>query len=631
MPGESVFFSRVSGADLVQRSADLIWIYIMTKSKTHRAIWLSVLASILLHIAGLYMARGIWLDELETESFRARLANIAPLFKPRRLNTVQKPLLETPVEFELEYIAADREAVELDERELPMQIVVEEVEVEDAPAALREVASGAKEDDPFLERVKMLSPSELGLADSLGIPSMDLLRIVDMARANKDHAAVIVDRSSRRDLMGYVNFTQLRVYGAGSGRGQLDALTRYLRDNTLILANVREKTYRNFLSENLLKDPIHFLLQGGGLIAYRDDVLTLFSPEEMAMLERYMREGGFLFIEGDNRYLREMRTHLQTMLGQDAVLRPVPVTHPLYYAFYEFGGGFPGEDKTSQTEVGDNPRWYYPTRAVDEQIAAQRPTAFNQAIEDEMQAEQPPPLGIWGVELDGQLVAVLSDMGLMNVGASIFNVEDSGEESVLLALRASTNIIAYALTRDGGRTPQLPPAAWMNRRPVVGVESPSDSPESVTKRDEIDEETFMDLDASLALVQAPLGEQIDRDLQLRIDGRYTLELLKTGYNGVLLHNLPPGDHWIELSYGGEVQQLDFSLRGGKVLTLNFALNRFAFMSQLRLEQQDEQVGLARWQQAFSDLQLEEIYLAEDREWLEGIGSAQEVESIGAGP
>ena len=68
-----------------------------------------------------------------------------------------------------------------------------------------------------------------------------------------------------------------------------------------------------------------------------------------------------------------------------------------------------------------------------------------------------------------------------------------------------------------------------------------------------------------------------------------------------------------------------------MLTLNFALNRFAFMSQLRLEQHDEQVGLARWREAFSDLQLEEIYLVEDREWLEGIGSAQEVESTDAGP
>ena len=107
MSSESVSFSRISVADVVQRSVDLVWVYMMTKSKTHRAIWLSVLASVLLHIAGLYMARGIWLDELETESFRARLANIAPLFKPRRLNTAQKPLVEPPIEFELEYIAAD--------------------------------------------------------------------------------------------------------------------------------------------------------------------------------------------------------------------------------------------------------------------------------------------------------------------------------------------------------------------------------------------------------------------------------------------------------------------------------------------------------------------------------------------
>jgi hypothetical protein len=54
------------------------------------------------------------------------------------------------------------------------------------------------------------------------------------------------------------------------------------------------------------------------------------------------------------------------------------------------------------------------------------------------------------------------------------------------------------------------------------------------------------------------------------------------------------------------------------------------MSQLRLEQQDEQVALVRWLQAFSDLDIEEIYLAEDREWLEGAGAAQRVESTGAG-
>lgn len=588
----------------------------MTREKTHRAIWLSILASILLHVVGLYMARDMWLDELETEAFRARLANLAPLFKPRRLNTAQKPLPEPPVEFELEYIAADREAVELSERELPMELRPQEVEVPEAPVALRELASGAKEDDPILERVKMLSPSELGPLDSLGLPSMDLLRIVDMARANKDHAAVIVDPSSRRDLTGYVNFTQLRVYGAGSGRGQLDALTRYLRDNTRILASVREKTYDYFLSENLLRDPIHFLFQGGGMIPYRDDTLTFFSPEEKAMMERYLREGGFLFIEGSNRYLREMRSHLRSMLGTDAVLRPIPISHPIYHAFYEFGGGFPGEDKARLVEVGDNPSWYYPTQQRDEPVAAEQATAFNQAVEEEVQTEQPPRLGLWGVEMDGQLVAVLSDMGLHTNWALSFNMDGGGSEPVLYSLMAGTNIIAYALTRSGGRTPQLPPPAWMTRRPVAKVSNALDDPERFVERSVEDVEIFSTLDASLALVQAPLGERIDQDLQLRLDGRYALELLKTGYNGVLLHNLPAGEHWIELTYGGQTQQLDFSLEGGSVLTLNFALNRFAFISQLRLEAQDEQVGLGQWQQAFSDLIVEEIYLADDREWLE---------------
>ena len=129
----------------------------------------------------------------------------------------------------------------------------------------------------------MISPSSLGLADSMGEASMDLLRLEDMARANKDHAAIIPSRATRRDLSGYVNFTQLRVYGAGSGRGALDALSRYLRDHTDLLAQVRDKTYELFLSEQLLKDPIHFLFEDT-LSAYDPNILTKFSADEKALL-----------------------------------------------------------------------------------------------------------------------------------------------------------------------------------------------------------------------------------------------------------------------------------------------------------------------------------------------------------
>jgi len=598
----------------------------MSKKKTtNKVIWGSLFVSLLLHLFGLYAVRDFWLDELETEAFRSRLANVPPLFKPRRLNTVKQQVDLPEVRVELEYIASEQQAIELSEQELRLQAEPEKIEDQAAPLALRQIASGAKEDAPILERVKMLSPSELGLADSIGIRSMDLLRIVDMARANKDHAAVIIDPSSRRDLMGYVNFTQLRVYGAGSGRSVLDALTRYLRDNSRILAQVRDETYEYFLSENLLKDPMHFLLEGGGMTAYRDEVLTQFSREEKEMLGRYLREGGFLFIEGSNRYLREMRSHLRSILGAEATLRPVPLSHPLYHAFYDFGGGFPGEDKARVIEMEDNPTWYYPTQAYDEQPAADQVAFFNPNAADTGEGEQPPRQGIWGVEVEGQLVAILSDMGLHENWGLSFDAEAAGDEPVLYSLMAGANIVAYALTRDGGRTPQLPPPSWMQKRPVAKMQTELDEPERMVEREIVDGDIFSSLDASLAIVQAPLGSSIVEEIQLRLDGRYSLELLKTGFNGLLLHNLPAGDHWIELRYGGQEQQLDFNLIGGKVLTLNFALNRFAFMTQLRLGPQDEQVSIGQWNEVFSDLEIEEIFLAEDREWLEHLGALPESE------
>ena len=80
---------------------------------------------------------------------------------------------------------------------------------------------------------------------------------------------------------------------------------------------------------------------------------------------RYLREGGFLFIEGTSRrtsrYLHEMKDHLREILGSEARLAPVPTSHPIYHSFYEFSGGFPGEDKSRIEDVGDNRSWYYPT------------------------------------------------------------------------------------------------------------------------------------------------------------------------------------------------------------------------------------------------------------------------------
>ena len=575
----------------------------------HKTAYVCLLASLLLHLTALYLGEYLWRDELDAETFRVRLARIPPQFKPRRPSPLPRLDLEA-LNVEMEYLRAEQPAVALRDPNLEREATPPEVETPTAPLALREMDVGAKEDAPILEREEMLSPSSLGLADSMGIASMDLLRLADMARANKDHAAVIGSRATRRDLAGYVNFTQLRVYGAGSGRGALDALSRYLRDHTQLLARVRDETHEYFLSEQLLKDPVHFLFQDT-LSAYDENVLTMFSPEEKALLGRYLRGGGFLFIEGSNRYLREMIGHLRAILGAEARLSPIPTAHPIYHSFYEFSGGFPGEDKAQSQDVGDNRSWYYPTSNRGDLLALQEAQAAAFSGASTGGEGLPPPAGLWGVELAGEVVAVLSDLGLEENWLASFYTEEENTRPTTYALMAGTNILVYALTRKNGMTPQLPPPAWMpGQRPVVAPQ------EAELASD--DELSFDDLDAWLALVLAPIGSEITGDLTVRLDGRYSLELLKRGYQGLLFHNLPAGAHWVELSYGGQTQQLEVELKGGEVTTLTFALNRFAFVVRLRVQEQEGRADWQHWSAAFADLEVEEIFLAADRDWLEGV-------------
>ncbi|MCE2447696.1 MAG: DUF4159 domain-containing protein [Candidatus Latescibacteria bacterium] len=576
--------------------------------RRHRTAYICLLASLLLHLTALYLGDHLWRDELDAEAFRVRLARIPPQFKPPRPIPLP-PLDIEALKVEMEYLRTDQPAVSVRDPNLESEATPPEIESPTAPLALGEMAVGAKEDAPILEREKMISPSSLGLADSMGVAAMDLLRIEDMARANKDHAAIIPSRATRRDLSGYVNFTQLRVYGASSGRGTLDALSRYLRDHTHLLARVRDKTYEYFLSEQLLKDPIHFLFEDS-LSAYDPNILTKFSAEEKALLGRYLREGGFLFIEGTSRrtnhYLREMKDQLREILGPGARLAPIPTSHPIYHSFYEFGGGFPGEDKSRLEDAGDNPSWYYPVNNRYEVLALQEEQEATLFGASTLNTALPPPEGLWGVELDGELVAVISDLWLGNYWQASFNTEDEETPPATYALMAGTNILVYALTRKSGITPQLPPPAWMpGQRPVAMVQ---EAPLAIATA-AADELLFDDLDAWLALVLAPIGNEITEDIAVRLDGRYSLELLKRGYQGLLFHNLSAGAHWVELSYGGQTQQ--------EVTTLTFALNRFAFVVRLRVQEQEERADWQRWSAAFADLEVEEIYLAADREWLEG--------------
>ena len=584
------------------------------KSINRKPVWIGFLISLLLHLGiGFWMGE-LWQQEEEEEAFRARLAYFRTKLKPRRLETINTQKMPR-ISSQMEYL--DSEALPPELRESSLESLPPspaDIEAPDAPTTLEEFRIGAKASAPVLVQETRISPTQLGLADSVRHASMDLLRLQDMARANKEHALVVPDKTTRRDLSGYINFTRLQLYGAGSDTaGSLDALARYLRDNTLLLAQVRGETHSYFMSEQLLKDPIHFIIEGSGSPAYDPAYLTRFSDEEYLLLKRYLHTGGFLFIEGRNHFLREMIDHLKKVLGSDGNLFALPPTHPIYQSYYSFESGFPGENKQRIREP-EGQSWHYPLSNPRELFETQSNAraADNPTLRQENAA--PDYLGLYGVELNGELVAVLSDLQMASKWAMIATTEEESTENALPSLLPGTNIVIYALTRPGGLTAKQEQPVWVEQRPDFISQT---TLQEHIEKDFTDRELFSDLDAYIALVQSPLGSKIGkRGLKIRLDGRYSLTMIKSDLHGLLLHNLPAGKHWLELYYGGKSKHLEIDLQGGEVLTLTFALNRLAFFTQLRLSQMQEKVKIEEWLESFSDLQIEDIYLDEERNVLD---------------
>lgn len=117
-----------------------------------------------------------------------------------------------------------------------------------------------------------------------------------------------------------------------------------MRDHTGILARVRPVNHRDFLSERLLEDPVHLLFQNGGMPPWSDQMMTKFSEKEKDLLGRYVREGGFLVIEGDpsdpgkRRYISEMADLVCGLMGHEGRISPLPASHPINHSYHHFDG-----------------------------------------------------------------------------------------------------------------------------------------------------------------------------------------------------------------------------------------------------------------------------------------------------
>lgn len=573
--------------------------------------WLSVRLgvaaglSLLLHLLTLLVVVEFRRQADEVQAFRTRL-ELPVRFQPRRLGAARPRSLPAR-EMEYRRAGATPRALPDPGLDLPRP---PRPDLPGAVTPLSPLELGGRTDSfAHPEEGTMPAPGDYGWTDTLSWEHLELLRVEDLARVEVDHAAVILDPTDQRGITGFVTLTPLRIYGAGSGYESLDALARYMRDNTSLLVQVRPRRYDYFVSENLLRDPIHFLVQGGGFEPHTDAEITRLSERERQLLGRYLRQGGFLFIEGGYRFLGEWVAHLRRILGEDGQIYPLPASHPLYSAFFTFGAGFPGEDKPPGP-VGLPPSWYYPADRRVDQPASPAPANRNQPEES---PAEPSYLGLWGVEVQGEVVAVLSDLGLHAQWGRHFDDDQLEAGPVLLQLRAGANIIVYALTRPGSSTPNRQLPAWVESRPSQPVAEPHlASPASSPAQPGADDLVLGQLSGSLAVVRSPLGTELGRGgVRVRVDGRHRVTILRPTHHGVLLRNLPAGSRWLEIEYGGQRLEVAVELTGGRVTTVSLGVSRLAFFTRLRARSLGDRLEVAEWFRRFDDLSIDEVFLEQD--------------------
>jgi hypothetical protein len=163
-----------------------------------------------------------------------------------------------------------------------------------------------------------------------------------LARAgNAPGAASFKAEAARRPLSAVAGFTFARLrYGSGNWDADpkmpsnlLNSLVEY----TSIRVDPNERIV-DINSEQLANYPFVYLT---------GNKMLRFTEAERANLRRYLRNGGFMFVDDcnhdvDGTFAKTFESEIKAVLDRPAeALRKLPKTHALYRAFFEFKEGPP--------------------------------------------------------------------------------------------------------------------------------------------------------------------------------------------------------------------------------------------------------------------------------------------------
>jgi len=259
--------------------------------------------------------------------------------------------------------------------------------------------------------------------------------LIDWMNFQDRFSGLIDQGSDKKDVSGFIEFYQLEYRGSKVEENNQPAwncipqalmnLAEFINNNTKIRVTLKGSVRLD--SKELFNIPIIFMM------GYRAE--PIYTKEEAQNLGKYLREGGFLFIDDAFAYEagsfnRKARQLIRDALGFDAVFERIPNNHPIYHAWEDFDGPPAGDDNI-------------------------RPNGMALANPNPNQRLKPVPERykyLEGVFLGGRLAVLLSSKGYTRAWGDWLKNPASfgGPQDNTRQFQLGLNIIVFASTQKGG-------------------------------------------------------------------------------------------------------------------------------------------------------------------------------------
>lgn len=230
--------------------------------------------------------------------------------------------------------------------------------------------------------------------------------------------------ANKKDISGYLEFYQLQYRGSKLDENGEPGWNVVPQATLALVEYAQSKTKLSIILKGSIRLDSKELMNVPMIYMMGSETEPLYTEQEVRNLEKYLRNGGFLFIDDGyaarwGAFNMKSRQMISDALGYDAEFEKIPNTHWLYHCWEDFAGPPAGED-----EVRPNP---------------------NHPVKERYRFLE-------GVFLNGRLAVLLSSKGYCKAwGAWSRNPPSlGGPLDNTRQLQFGINVVVFACTQKGG-------------------------------------------------------------------------------------------------------------------------------------------------------------------------------------